>query len=72
MNDHETSGGVWGKYKIYKQDDSLLVEWDAFVLRIDGEDMHAIEAMHAYAESVYEFNPALARDIFARLSIINK
>lgn len=55
--------GLFGKYDI-KKSDGTPVDPDAqyFVLRID-TDVHARIALRAYARSIFEENPVLARDL---------
>lgn len=55
--------GLYGKYIIFKADGSEGdPEAKYFVLRVD-TDKHARKALLAYANSVKQENPVLAKDI---------
>jgi hypothetical protein len=60
--------GVYRKYDVFKSD-GTPVDGDYFVLR-PGRDPHAAAALRAYANSVGQENPELARDLFAWLETI--
>lgn len=51
-----------GKYHVVKNN-SQPVAYPTFVLRIDGTDLHALEALKAYASSVEQENPQLADEL---------
>lgn len=64
----EPKGLIPRKYDVVKSD-GTPVTGDYFVLR-PGRDPHAAAALRAYANSVGEDNPELARDLFAWLDSI--
>lgn len=59
--------GLFQKYLIHKADGSAVdPDADYFVLRLD-KDLHARQAATAYAFSVRQENPALAKDILDKV-----
>jgi len=61
--------GLYAKYRVTKTDfTSVDPNADYVVLRVDN-DIHAQEAVEAYAQSVKESNPALAEDMLAKVAL---
>lgn len=63
--------GFYGKYIIKKADGTDINEnADYFVLRLD-KDRHARKAALAYADSIIDENPVLAKDLSTKISGYN-
>jgi hypothetical protein len=67
----DTERGLYQKYRVTRGSDGGLCSGRFFVLKYD-TDPHARVAVRAYADSVEEQNPTLARDIRLQIAIIEE